>query len=99
MNEDQMKELTKAAQLLRQAKARIDAVREAVDKEREGLPECLHSTEIEDDAEMASVVLDEAATNIEDALASLAEVTGEDDLKPPGRADGAQDRTASVNSR
>jgi len=48
---------------------------------------------------MASVVLDEAATNIEDALASLAEVTGEDDLKPPGRADGAQDRTASVNSR
>ena len=47
MNEDQMKELTKAAQLLRQAKARIDAVREAVDKEREGLPERLHSTEIE----------------------------------------------------
>jgi hypothetical protein len=56
------------ALLLRQTKARIEAVRDAVD------------TGINDDANSASLSLDAAVMDIDGALTSVAEITDENDM-------------------
>jgi hypothetical protein len=87
MNAEQMTRLAEAARLLRQAKAIVEAVRDAADEEQANLPERLRSTEIEDAAESSSIVLQNAARSVESALEDIAEVTGEDDPTPPPRAE------------
>jgi hypothetical protein len=63
-----MTELKAVALLLRQTKARIEAVRDAVD------------TGINDDANSASLSLDAAVMDIDGALTSVAEITDENDM-------------------
>ena len=85
MNAEQMTKLTEAAKSLRRVKSDIEAVRNAVEEEQEGLPERLHGGSIDDDADSAFVSLQFAAMSTASALTSLAEVTGEDDLTQPAR--------------
>jgi hypothetical protein len=63
-----MTELKAVALLLRQTKARMEAVRDAVD------------TGINDDANSASLSLDAAVMDIDGALTSVAEITDENDM-------------------
>jgi hypothetical protein len=49
MTPDKMTELKSVAAVLREAKARIEAVHDAVDKEQQGLPKRLHSTQVDED--------------------------------------------------
>ena len=85
-HDEQMSKLAEAAALLRQAEARIEAVRDAVEKEQEGLPERLLGGSIDDDADSAFGSPELAVISIASALTCLAEVTGEDDPSPPVRA-------------
>jgi hypothetical protein len=68
LNAEQMTELKAVALLLRQTKARMEAVRDAVD------------TGINDDANSASLSLDAAVMDIDGALTSVAEITDENDM-------------------
>ena len=86
MNTEQMTKLTEAANLLRQAEARIEAVRDAVEKAQEGLPEHLHGGSVDDDADDAFGSLELAVMAIASALSSLAEITGEDNRNRRRRA-------------
>jgi hypothetical protein len=99
MNPEQMTQLTEAANLLWQAEARIEAVRDTVEKEHEGLPERLHGGSIDDDADSAFGSLELAVMSIASALTCLAEVAGEDDLKPPVHPEPLPDKLPPLRRR
>jgi hypothetical protein len=79
IDDKHMAAIRAAREKLRALTAVFDAIGQAIDEDVVLLPERLWWTEIEDDHHTVCCALDNVAEQIDEALSSIAEITGEDE--------------------
>jgi hypothetical protein len=89
---DRMNAIREVVATLRQAKGKLGEIWEAIDEDKDLLPERQWRSAVDDDMSEVCVSIETAGNTIDDVLGHLAEVTGEDISEDSGASEEAQFR-------
>jgi len=89
MDNQQMAALREVAAKLRELKLNLEKIGSEIDERQTLLPERHWRKQIDDDISGVGILIDAASMSMDEALTSLAEITGEDEPEAEGTAKAA----------